>query len=115
MNYSNGDTQYKKYIEDTIRPLERRLTMIINTIMSEAFGDQVKFQLHDKHINDLEERTRVQKEQIAFGIKVLNEIREENGDELYDIPEADLPFMSRGVIPIEMSGLDSYKINNNES
>lgn len=78
MNYSNGDTQYKKYIEDTVRPLERRVVMMINTIMSETFGESLKFQLHDNHINDLEERTKVQKEQIAFGIKVLNEIREEN-------------------------------------
>lgn len=38
VNYSNGDVQYKKFIENTIRPLEERLEEIF-TVMLHDFSE----------------------------------------------------------------------------
>jgi hypothetical protein len=53
VNYSNGDVQYKKFIENTIRPLERTIEHVF-TIFLQDFKDYqgYEFEVNDEHIDD---------------------------------------------------------------
>lgn len=110
VNYTNADMQYTKYIDNTIRPREWKICDIMTKLIAD-YDDTVEFCFHDAHINDIKEKTTVQTQQLAFGLKTLNEIRQENGDDEYtDVPEANAPLMTRTLAPLEMSGLDSMPV-----
>jgi len=110
VNYSNADMQYTKYIDNTIRPRESKFAKMVTELISEI-DESILFCFHDDHINDLKEKTEVQIEQVKFGLKTLNEIRQENGDEEYIEEEASKPLISRALVPLDMSGLDDIVIN----
>jgi len=77
VNYSNGDTQYKKFIENTIRPLERRLAFIFETLLQWDFGEYkaLTFNVIDEHIDDFEQRCKIARENVKNGMWTINEAR----------------------------------------
>jgi phage portal protein BeeE len=75
----NGETQYKKYIENTIRPEEMELNYIFTTILGEILPD-VWFQVIDEHINDRKDKLEIVEKAINIGVYTRNEAREYLGD-----------------------------------
>jgi len=75
----NGETQYKKYIENTIRPEEMELNYIFTTILGEILPD-VWFQVIDEHINDRKDKLDIVEKAINIGVYTRNEAREYLGD-----------------------------------
>lgn len=87
VNYSNGDIQLKKFIENTIQPLERVLEKIFTKLSQDFSGFQ--FVINSEHIDQLEQLSRVARENVNSGLWTRNEAREYLGwdkvlDELAD-------------------------------
>lgn len=80
VNYSNGETQYEKFIENTVRPLERKLEEVFTRLLAEFDGNLV-FRVNDEHIDDFEKRSRLARENVLGGIMTVNEAREYVGYE----------------------------------
>jgi len=73
VNYSNAEMQYTKFIENTIRPYEKTLEVIINSLISE-YTDLI-FVINDNHIDDLEEKQASTIELVKNGVISRNEAR----------------------------------------
>lgn len=111
VNYSNAETQYTKFMENTIRPRERRLEQFVNMLMLE-YTDKYKFQIIDDHIDQHVEKTDVLVKQINSGIITINEARQELSLDPYEgIDEADMPLITRWLTRLEDAGLDEVSIN----
>jgi HK97 family phage portal protein len=79
----NGETQYKKYIENTIRPIEMELNYIFTTVLSGVFPD-VWFEIIDNHINDKIEKVNIAERMVKTGLWNRNEAREYTGETIVD-------------------------------
>lgn len=75
MNIGNSDNQYKKFIENTIRPLERFLEQMFNTLFKDI-NPNVEFYILDEHINDLDTRSKIARDNVGSGLWSRNEARE---------------------------------------
>lgn len=88
VNHSNGDSQYKKFIENTIRPLERKLEYIFTELSKDFKG--FRFVINDEHIDNIEQRSKIAVENIKNGLWTINEGRTYIGDyEKFDDDLAD--------------------------
>lgn len=77
VNHSNGQSQYEKFIENTIRPWEKQLNEIFTEVLrSIAPGVQLRFCIVDEHIDDLKERSQLARDNVEKGIWTRNEARE---------------------------------------
>lgn len=94
-NYSNGETQYEKFIENTIRPLENKLEEIF-TIMLHDFAEYKKyyFSINDEHIDDLVKRSKLATDNVKAGIWTINEARLYVGYEALENELANEPIVS---------------------
>lgn len=88
VNYSNGDTQYKKFIENSIRPVERKLELAVTILLNEI-APQYRLEFIDDHINDLEDRVAVIERMIKNWLITINEGREKLDMELSKDENAD--------------------------
>lgn len=77
VNYSNGDIQLKKFIENTIMPLERRLEVIFTDLSQDFLG--FNFVINSDHIDQLEQLSAVARENVNAGLWTRNEAREYMG------------------------------------
>jgi hypothetical protein len=121
VNYTNADVQYKKFIENTIRPREKKLADFIDILYSEYAAQQsgqkisANFVITDEHTSDIAERTEISIKHINNGIKTVNEVRVELGLEAYvGIEEADKPLINRWLTILEDAGLDTVTLDPNE-
>ena len=55
VNHSNGDSQYEKFIENTIRPWGKKIADIFTKLFS-PYGEDIEFVIIDEHINDIEQK-----------------------------------------------------------
>jgi hypothetical protein len=74
-NYSNGEIQYKKFIENTIRPEEEELNLIFTTILWDILPD-LWFECIDNHINDKENKLDIAEKAVKNWFWNRNEARE---------------------------------------
>jgi len=79
----NGETQYKKYIENTIRPIEFDLSCMFTIMISEIVPDRY-FQIIDNHINDKLEKIELSEKMVKNGLWNRNEAREYLGEGMVD-------------------------------
>lgn len=87
VNYSNGDVQLKKFIENTIQPLERVLEKIFTKLSQDFAGFQ--FVINSEHIDQLDQLSKIARDNVTVGLWTRNEAREYLGwdkitDELAD-------------------------------
>ena len=75
VNYSNGETQYKKFIENSIRPVEKKIEEAITDLLNEI-APEYRLEFIDEHINDLEERVVVLEKMVRNWFITINEARE---------------------------------------
>lgn len=73
VNYTNAEIQYGKFIENTIRPLEKDLQWWMQEIISEI--SELTFEIIDEHTNPMEERSAFAVEMLKNWIFTLNEAR----------------------------------------
>lgn len=90
VNYSNGDVQYKKFIENTIRPLEERLEEIF-TLLLQDFPEYrgLEFEINDEHIDDFQQRSKLAIDNVNSGLWTRNEARDYIGYERFETDLAD--------------------------
>jgi HK97 family phage portal protein len=90
VNYSNGDVQYKKFIENTIRPLEETIEHVF-TIFLQDFPDYVwwEFEINDEHIDDFQQRAKIAIDNVNAWLWTRNEARDYIGYEVLDDELAD--------------------------
>ena len=81
VNRANGQTQYEKFIENTIRPWEKLLEEIFTHLLKD-YGKNLVFRIADEHIDDMKERSTVAITNVQNGIWTRNEARQYLG---YDI------------------------------
>lgn len=74
VNYTNSESQYNKFIENTIRPLERKIAWVM-TLLLRLVSDDYRFEFIDDHINDLEERTVIIERMLKNWMITINEAR----------------------------------------
>lgn len=68
VNFSNATQQYTKFIENTIRPLERWLKTVFDTLILEDFGEtKVEFMINDTHIDDIEQKSKIAQSNVSQG------------------------------------------------
>lgn len=113
VNYTNADMQYKKFIENTIKPRERRIQKIFTKIIQEI-NPNARLEILDDHINNIEEKTKVIIEQIKYWLITTNEWREELWYDVYDIEEANIPLISNNLNRLEDVWLNTISTNLNE-
>lgn len=77
--------QYKKFIENTIRPLEEKLEDIFTTLLQDFKEyEGFKFEINDEHIDDFEQRSKIAMENVKAGLWTINEARDYIGYEAID-------------------------------
>lgn len=75
VNHSNGESQYEKFIENTIRPWEGLIAEIFTELV-QAYNKAYAFRVIDEHIDDLEARSKLARENVLAGIWTRNEARD---------------------------------------
>jgi hypothetical protein len=88
VNYANWKEQYWKFIENTIRPKEMELNVIMSVILSDILPD-VWFECIDNHINDKDIKSTVAERLVKNWFTTRNEARDYLGLELYKNPLMD--------------------------
>ena len=80
VNHSNGESQYEKFIENTIRPWEQLMeeifTNLLTSFSKDNAGKNIFFSVNDEHIDDLEKRCTLAGSNVEKGIWTINEARE---------------------------------------
>lgn len=104
VNHSNGDSQYEKFIENTIRPWERLLEEIFSELVR-LFQEDAIFSINDEHIDDLEQRSKLAQTNVTNGIWTRNEARDYLGyDPIKENEMMDEIFVQSTQTPIALAG-----------
>jgi len=75
VNYTNWDTQYRQFIQETIIPLEHMLEQFLTKILK-AEGYDIEIQFVQKHIDLLEQKSEMVEKLVNGGIMTPDEARE---------------------------------------
>jgi len=84
VNYSNAQTQFMEYIENTIRPAEETISRFLTSILSSIGYEDVKLSFIDDHIDQLQTKSKTIVELVNNGILDPNEGRNQLGYEERD-------------------------------
>lgn len=74
VNLSNSGDLFKKFIENTIQPLERMLEVIFTELSQDFSG--YSFIINSDHIDQTEQKSKIARDNVASGIWTRNEARE---------------------------------------
>jgi len=96
VNYSNAEVLYQRFIENTIRPREKKIEELLNGIIAEI-NPNITLKFIDDHIDDLKDRLEVIEKQISLWLMTANEARKELWYDAFSIPEADQPLISKNL------------------
>lgn len=110
VNYSTSDNQYRKFIENTIRPLTYQVEQFINELIEET-GVTIEFL--DNFAFDMDEKVARFEKMIGMGTMTINEVREDLGFDTFKEPYADLPLIKQWFEPLSDVWLQNVtEINN---
>lgn len=104
VNHSNGESQYEKFIENTVRPLETTLGNIFNIMLKDFIDkyDTTYFFIIDEHINDFEKKSKLANDNIKTGLWTINE-----GREYIDYEPSDNELCNEHLVPTSSQLLDN--------
>jgi len=115
VNYSTSDNQYRKFIENTIKPLELQFESIINTLIIDS-GFIFEFKINEDYW--IEEKINKFERLLNIGAMTINEIRAELWFDLYNSDIADQPIIKSWYTLIDDIWIDTTtsinKIPDNE-
>ncbi len=100
VNYTNADSQYTKFIENTIRPFESKLEEAVTHLIN-LIAPEYRFEFIDDHINDLEKRVDVADKMLKGWFITINEGREILDMEASKDENADKLIMANNVTLVE--------------
>jgi len=104
VNHSNGESQYEKFIENTIRPWEVLLEEVFTKLLKD-FDETAIFTINDEHIDDLEQRSKLAVQNVTNGLWTRNEARTYLGfDALNSNDLMDEIFVTTNQTPIIYAG-----------
>lgn len=103
VNHSNGESQYEKFIENTIRPWEVVIEEVFTKIL-QSFQEDIVFAINDEHIDDLEKRSKLAVQNVTNGLWTRNEARIYLGFESVPDEMMDVVFVPSTQTPIELAG-----------
>lgn len=86
VNYSTSDNQYRKFIENTIRPMEQDFAEIFSKILQRRFKQNIRFIFLDHHLVDRNEKIDQAIKLVGSGLYTIDEAREHIGIEPYGDP-----------------------------
>ena len=78
INFSTSDNQYRKFIENSIKPLEYQIEKIITTLINQI-DPNIQFEFEDKHEFDLNDKVARNEKLLNIWVRTINEVREELG------------------------------------
>jgi len=103
VNRATAEQMSQESEEQGLQPYLDWMTDTLNEIVQFQFGfNDIEAVTETRKEQDAEKQATVDKIYVSVGIKTLNETREQNGDDPYDIPEADMPMIitATGAQPI---------------
>lgn len=96
VNYSTSDNQYRKYVENTIRPLQDLVAAFFTRLIREGWqDDSIRFKFLDLNAFDIDDKVARMEKLVQIGALTVNEIRRELGYELYADQMADVPLIKQ--------------------
>lgn len=108
VNRATAENMSQESEEQGLQPYLDWMQDTLNEIIQNQFGfDDIEAVTGTRKEQDAEKQANVDKAQVSIGIKTINEIREQNGDDPYEnIPEADMPIIitATGAVPLGVDG-----------
>jgi hypothetical protein len=115
VNYSTSDNQYRKFIENTINPLEKTIEHIINILIKDTW---INFEFIKNQDFWIEEKITRYEKLLNMWVMTINEIRADLWLELHDNENANIPIIKSGYVLIDDIWVDviawMWKIPDNE-
>jgi hypothetical protein len=87
VNLSNSGDLFKKFIENTIQPLERTLEVIFSDLSKDFLG--YDFVINSDHLDQVEQLSKIARDNVGSGLWTRNEAREYMGWDKIDHEMAD--------------------------
>jgi hypothetical protein len=100
INFSTSDNQYRKYIEYTIRPLEKQLEYIFTTLLLQI-DENIEFEFEDKNEFDLNEKITRNEKLFNIWVRTINQINKDLWYELSTDENADKIIIKSGYTFLE--------------
>jgi len=114
VNYSTSDNQYRKFIENTIRPYQNLLSAIFTKILKKI-DDTLTFEFIDNHNFDLDSKVARIEKLIWLWLKTIDEWRVELWDQPYNLKWiTDIPIIKQWYELAEDIGLNSITKQNDK-
>lgn len=76
VNYSNAEVFYKKFIENTIKPLEEKLERFFTNIIKNEFNTDLEFDIIDNHVDSISNMTDIVIKNLNNWVITRNEARD---------------------------------------
>lgn len=107
VNFSTSDNQYRKFIENTIRPLRNKLQHVLTAFIQSLWDEYsgVSLEFVDTFEFDLDDKIARNEKLIGSGQMTINEARISIGQEKYDHEQADEPIIKQWYEFIEDIGV----------
>lgn len=114
VNFSTSDNQYRKFIENTILPLQKQLEYIFTNLIRQI-DVSLELEFEDKHEFDFKERVERAERFFNMWVKTINEIRQEFGEMPLDDENADRTILKSGYVFLEDLWVENMPININDN
>ena len=112
VNFSTSDNQYRKFIENTIKPLEQQLEYIF-TILINQIDETLEFEFEDKHEFDLNDKITRNEKLLNIGVININEIRKDLWLDIINNENADNYIIKQGYELLEDIGVNEVQNTDN--
>lgn len=76
INYTNADTQYKKFVDNTIKPNIDMVSYILTSLINQDFKKDIIVYISNNLIDDLKDKTEIANKNVSNWIWTRNEARE---------------------------------------
>ena len=111
VNYTNANMQYKKFIENTVNPREKRIEWWINEAIKDI-AEWVEFLIHDTKYEIDKDKLDMLEVKIRNWLITPNEARQELGYEAYEwLEEADQPLVTKAYDRLRDVWLSDIPLN----
>jgi capsid portal protein len=106
VNFSNAESMYRIFIEETIRPLEILIAQFFSGMIQTEFNTDLSFKFVDNRNFDREEKITEATKLIDSGLMTINEARDLLGMERFDgVDNVDSPIIKNGYTSVDDLGL----------
>ena len=100
VNYSTSDNQYRKYIENTIRPLQNQVESILNVLIG-TINPNIRLTYLDLNQFDFSQKIKDFGMLLWMWTMTINEVRKELWEEKFDDENADKNIIKQGYELLE--------------